>query len=83
MLNKTACATLAWEYMFGLKCWDVVNGEFVGDCQILDKLIKELFADGFSEKRSCGWHSPPGQDTRLHSHSISEGTNTDCISVLQ
>lgn len=44
--------------MFGPKCWDVVTGEFVGDCQILDKLIKGLLADGFAEERSSGWHSP-------------------------
>lgn len=44
--------------MFGPKCWDVVTGEFVCDCQILDKLIKELLADGFAERGSSGWHSP-------------------------
>lgn len=36
---------------------DVVAGEFAGDCQILDKLIKGLLDDGFAVKRSSGWHS--------------------------
>lgn len=40
--------------MFGPKCWDVVDGEFAGDCQILDKLIKGLLDDGFAVKRSSG-----------------------------
>lgn len=48
--------------MFGPKCRDVETGEFVGDCQILDKLIKELLADGFAEKRSRGWHSLVAQN---------------------
>lgn len=43
--------------MFGPKSWDV-TGEFVGDCQTLDMLIKELLADGFAEESSSGWHSP-------------------------
>lgn len=47
--------------MFGPKCWDVVTGEFVGGCQKLDKLIKELLADGFAEKRSGGWLSLAAQ----------------------
>lgn len=36
----------------------LLSGKFVGDCQILDKLIKELLADGFAEKRSSGWLNP-------------------------
>ena len=57
--------------MFGPKCWDVVTGEFVGDCQILDKLIKELLAEGFAEKRRSGWCSPTAK-THDYIHTASQ-----------
>lgn len=57
--------------MFGPKCWDVVTGEFVGDCQRLDKLIKGLLADGFAEERSSGWHSPAAK-THDYIHTASQ-----------
>lgn len=57
VVNLNAFTILAGECMFGPKCWDVVVGEFAGDCQILDKLIKGLLDDGFAVKRSSGWQS--------------------------
>lgn len=56
--NQNAGTILARECLFGPKCWDVVTGEFVGGCQTLDKLIKELLADGFADG---GWHSLAAQ----------------------
>lgn len=65
--------------MFGPKCWDVVTGEFVGDCQILDRLIKELLAQSFAEKGNSGWHSFTAQN---YNHTA-EGSITDYTLVLR
>ena len=58
--------------MSGPKCWDVVTGEFVCDCQILDKLIKGLLADGFLRRAGAavGGTAPKPR----HSRGISETT---------
>lgn len=64
--GKLETPALAWQGNVCLspKCWDA-TGEFGGDCQTLDMLIKELLADGFAEERSSGWLSPVA---KMHSN---------------
>lgn len=66
--GKLETPALAWQGNASPKCWDV-TGEFGGDCQTLDMLIKELLADGFAEERSSGWLSPVAK-THSDAHNL-------------